>query len=195
MKNKKVLRYLIIAVVAVIIFLVSGNKAGWFGKGDLIKVSTELVAKQGIAELITANGKIQPQTEVKISAEISGEIVDLFVKEGQEVKAGDLLVKIKPDIYLSNLERMKAALNSSKSNLANSEARFAQVASQFKQTELSYNRNKKLWEQKAISQAEYEQALSQYEVAKAEVDAAKQTVNAAKFAITSSEARFSFSLF
>jgi HlyD family secretion protein len=188
MKNKKVLRYLIIAVVILLILLVVGKKAGWFGKSGITKISTELAIKRTITEIITANGKIQPETEVKISAEISGEVVEVNVKEGQQVKAGDLLVKIKPDIYLSNLERMKAALNSSKSNLANSEARFSQTESQFKQTELSYKRSKTLWDQKAISQSEWEAAQSQYEVAKAEVDAARQSVNAARFAVNSSEA-------
>jgi HlyD family secretion protein len=78
MKNKKTLKYLLIIVVALIIFAIIGKKAGWFGKTEVIKVSTELASKRTIVELITANGKIQPQTEVKISSEVSGEIVQVY---------------------------------------------------------------------------------------------------------------------
>lgn len=188
MKNKKILKYLLIALGVFIIFAIVGKKAGWFGKAETIKVSTENAAKRKIIEIITANGKIQPQTEVKISSEVSGEIVQLYVVEGQQVKAGDLLVKINPEIYLANIERMEASVNTSRSNYANSKARLAQTEAQFKTAELSYNRNKKLWEDKAISNSEYENSLSAYEVAKSDVDAAKETVNAAKFSVTSAEA-------
>ncbi|RLD81501.1 MAG: efflux transporter periplasmic adaptor subunit, partial [Bacteroidetes bacterium] len=163
-------------------------KAGWFGKEKAEKVSTELVQKRTIIEIITANGKIQPETEVKLSPEVSGEIVLLNVIEGQEVKAGELLVKINPEIYLSGIARMEASLNSAKSNLANSKARQAQTHAQFIQAELSYKRNKKLWEDKAISDSEFEAAQSNYDVAKADVDAAKESVNSARYNVMSTDA-------
>ena len=188
MKDKKILKYLIIAVVVLIVFAIVGKKAGWFGKSQATKVATELAQKRTIVEIITANGKIQPQTEVKISSEVSGEIIHLYVVEGQQVKAGDLLVKINPEIYLAGIERMEASLNTSRSNLANSKARLAQTEAQFKTAELSFKRNKKLWEDKAISNSEYENAQSSYEVALANVEASKEDVNAAKFAVMSSEA-------
>ena len=188
MKNKKILRYLIIGAVVLIIFAVIGKKQSWFGKSKAIKISTEKVSKRNIIETITANGKIQPETEVKISPDVSGEIVELNIMEGDEVEEGKLLLKIKPDIYLSNLDRMKASLNSTKSNLANSKARLVQTEAQFKQTELSFKRNKKLWAQKTISEAEWETAESSYLVAKAEVEAGRETVNAAEYAVKSSEA-------
>src|SRR3989339_939265 len=188
MKAKKILKYFIIAAIVFILIAVIGKKAGWFGKGIIHKVSTELVTKRTITEIITANGKVQPEREVKISPDVSGEIVELYFMEGDEVKQGDLLLKIKPDIYLSALDRMKAALNSSKANVENSKARMAQVEAQFVQTEISYNRNKSLYEKKAISQAEFENAKAQYEMGKADVDEAKHSVKAAEFQVNSSEA-------
>jgi len=188
MKSNKLLKYLLIAAVVLIIFAIVGKKAGWFGKEKAIKVSTELAQKRTIIEIITANGKIQPETEVKLSPEVSGEIVLLNVTEGQEVKAGDLLVKINPEIYLSGIARMEASLNSAKSNLANSKARLAQTQAQFTKAELSYKRNKKLWEDKAISDSEFETAQSNYDVAKADVDASKESVNSARYNVMSTEA-------
>jgi HlyD family secretion protein len=188
MKKNKALKYLLIAAGVLIVFAIIGKKAGWFGKSESVKVSTEIAQKRTIIEIITANGKIQPQTEVKISSEVSGEIIQLYVVEGQQVKTGDLLVKINPEIYLAGIERMEASLNSSRSNLANAKARLAQTEAQFKTTELSYKRNKKLWEDQAISNAEYENALASYEVSLAEIEAARENVNAAKFAVMSAEA-------
>jgi len=188
MKNKSLLKYFGAAVIVLIITAVVGKKLEWFGKGTILEVAVEKASKRKIIEFISASGKIQPQTEVKISPEVSGEIVELLVKEGDAVKTGDLLLKINPEIYLSTLDRIEAALNSSKSNLANSKSRFTQVQSQFKQAELSYKRQKKLWDEKAISQAEFENATSSYEVAKAEVDASEQTVRSAEFNVKSAEA-------
>jgi len=171
---KKPVKYLLVITVILIIIAIIGKRKGWFGKEIIIKVSTEKVTKRNITETITANGTIQPETEVKISPDVSGEIVELKIKEGDQVKKGDLLLKIKPDIYISSLERAKASLNSAKSQLAQAQA-------QLIDKENTYKRNKTLWEKKAISQAEYEASESAYKVAKANVDAAT-------FAIKSSEA-------
>jgi HlyD family secretion protein len=188
MKSSKLLKYLLITAGVLIVFAIIGKKAGWFGKVKATIVSTELAEKRTIVEMITSNGKIQPETEVIISSEVSGEIVQLNVVEGQQVKAGDLLVKINPEIYLAGIDRMAASMNGAKANLANSKARLAQTEAQFKTAELSFNRNKKLWEDKAISDAEYETALSNYQVAKADVEAARESVNSSKYTVMSSEA-------
>jgi len=185
---KKSFKYLIIATVILIIIAIIGKRLGWFGNENEFEINTEKATKRTIVEIITANGKIQPETEVKISSDVSGEIVELNVKEGDEVIKGDLLLKIKPDTYISGIERMEASLNSSKANFANSKARLAQVEAQFTQTELTFNRNKKLFEQGAISQADYDNANSAYEMGKADVEAAKQTVVAANYSIKSAEA-------
>lgn len=180
MKTKKLLRYSLIAVVILIVLAVVGKKAGWFGKEEAILVAVEKAKRRDIIETITANGKVQPETEVIISPDVSGEIVDLRVKEGDMVNLGQLLARIKPEVYISARDRSLAALNSSK-------ARYSQAEAQYIQKELDYNRNKKLWEQQAISEAVYETALSAYQIAMAELDAAKYSVKSAEAALAEAQ--------
>jgi len=188
MKRKKVLRYLLIIAVAILVIAMIGKKAGWFGTGPLTKVAVEAAQKRTIVETITANGRIQPEAEVKISPDVSGEIVEMAVREGDSVKKGDLLVKIKQDYYLSSRDRVNAGLNTAKANLSNARAAQTQAEAQFKQQELSYKRNKQLHDQGVLSDADYETAKTQYEVAAAQVEAAKQSVMAATYTVKSTEA-------
>ncbi len=188
MNSKKLLRYLLISAVLLIIFAVIGKKAGWFGKSNVYDVATEKVIKRNITEFITANGKIKPETEVKISPDVSGEIVELYVKDGDKVRDGQLLLKIKPDTYISIRDRSAAAVDAAKANLANSRAQLEQVKVQFEQARLTFNRNKKLWEEGVISEAEWETAKSNYEIADANVTAAEQNVLSAEYSIKSAEA-------
>jgi HlyD family secretion protein len=174
MKNNKILKILVLVVVALIIFAIVGKKAGWFGKPATVKVAVEKAMVKSIVETVTANGKIQPEKEVKISPDVSGEIVELPVKEGDFVEKGTLLFKIKPETYISARDRAQASVNSSKAMLSQAEAQLIQA-------ELSYNRNKQLWEEKTISQSDFEQAEAQYKIAKASEE------NAA-YAVKSSEA-------
>jgi len=177
-----------IAVVIVIIGLVVAKKAGWIGSNDATKISVETAAKRDIVETVSASGKVQPEKEIKISADVSGEIVELYVKEGDVVKKGTLLCKINPEIYLSSLDRAQAAVNGSVANLSSSKSRLAQAESQLQKAELTYNRNKKLYEDKVISSQDFESIKSAYEVAKAEVDAARMAIASSQFTIKSSEA-------
>ena len=174
MKNNKILKILLPIVIVLILFAVIGKKAGWFGKALTVKVAVENAQKRTIVETITANGKIQPEKEVKISPDVSGEIVELTVKEGYNVEKGQLLLRIKPDNYISQRDRSLAEISAAQARRAQSEA-------QFTQAELSFNRNKQLFDQQTISKADFEQAQATYNVAKAELDAAK-------FSITSAEA-------
>ena len=176
MKTNKILKILIPAVLVLIIFAVIGKKQGWFGKALTVKVAVENAEKRNIIETITANGKIQPEKEVKISPDVSGEIVELNVKEGEHVEKGQLLLRIKPDIYISQRDRSLAAISSAR-------ARLAQAEAQFTQAELSYNRNKQLYNEKTISKSDFEQAQASYTVAKAEVDAAKFSVVSAEASV------------
>lgn len=185
MNTNKLLRYLIISAVVLIVFAIIGKKAGWFGKSLTYDVATENVTKRNITEFITANGKIQPETEVKITPEISGEIVELLVKDGDEVKEGQLLLRIKPDIYISSFERAQAAVDASKANMANTKAQLSQVRAQYEQAKLSYNRSKKLWDEGAISEADWESAQSSFEIATANVESANQGVAGAEFQVNS----------
>ena len=174
MKNNKILKILLPIVIVLIIFAVVGKKAGWFGKALTIKVAVENAEKRTIVETITANGKIQPEKEVKISPDVSGEIVELTVKEGDNVEKGQLLLRIKPDNYISQRDRSLAEISSA-------QARLAQADAQFTQAELAFKRSKQLYDEQTISKSDFEQAEATYTVAKA-------TVDAAKFAITSAEA-------
>ena len=188
MNSGKLLKYAGIIVLIFIVFAIVGKKAGWFGKAVVYKVAVEKIQMRNIIEIITANGKIQPETEVKMTPEVSGEIIELNVKEGDDVIQGQVLGKIRPDTYVSARDRAAAAVDNSRANLANIKAMLGQVEARFTSTELSYNRNKKLWEQKTISQSEWETAESNYKSAKAEVEAAHQNVNSAEFMIKSAEA-------
>ncbi len=185
MNTKKLLRNLVIAALILIIIAVIGKKAGWFGKEITYDVATDIVRKRDITEYITANGKIQPETEVKINPEISGEIVELYVEDGDEVKEGQILLRIKPDLYISARDRTAAAVDASRANLANARAQLSQVNAHFEQAQLSYERNKKLWEEGAISEADWESAQSAYKIALANVESAKQGVAGAEFSINS----------
>ncbi len=188
MNSRKVLTYLGIAVLVLIVFVVVGKKAGFLGKSVTYDVITEKASLRTITESITANGKIQPQTEVKITPDVSGEIVELAVKDGDYVHKGQFLLKIKPDNYISGRDRAEAALNAAKANLANAKAMLAQVDARFEQSGQAFGRSKKLWDEKAISLSEWETAQSSFNVTKAEVDAARQSVASAEFSVQSAQA-------
>lgn len=179
MKKKK---YIIIGIVILALFtLVYGKKQGWFGKKEHgKKVETTYAKRVAILEKVSATGKIQPEVEVKLSSEVSGEIIKLPVKEGQEVKKGDLLVMINPDIYKSTLNRAIAGLQSQKASLNQSQARLEEA-------QANYNRTKTLFEKGIISQAEWDKTASAYKIAQANVNATKYNVQST--AATVSEAR------
>jgi HlyD family secretion protein len=189
MKNKKKrTRYILIALGVVIVIALIGKKAGWFGKSTEIKVSTDFVTKKTITETVSANGKIQPEVEVKISPDVSGEIMELDVKEGDHVKKGDLLAKINPDFYKSNLDKMVAAVNTSKANLATTKSTLATVQSQYIAAKASYDRNKTLYDSGVISASEWDAAKSAYEVALSAVDGSKESVKASEYTVISTQA-------
>lgn len=170
---KKTILYPLIAIVLIIVVLVVGKKLGWIGSEFRYKVTVEKVELRTVTETITANGKIKPEVEVKVSSDVSGEILELKVKEGDEVEKGQILARIQPDIYQRNLEKMEASLK-------NIEANLSQSVAQFKQKELAYKRNKQLWEGKTISESAYELALAEYNVAKASVEASQASLSNAQ---------------
>jgi HlyD family secretion protein len=187
-KNKKLYWIIGAGAIVILVVLIVMKRNGTIGPSQDVKVATDMVAKRTIVETVSANGKIQPETEVKLSPDVSGEIIELDVKEGDVIKKGQILAKINPEIYRSSLDRVVGALNSSKANLANSKARVAQVNAQFINAKNSFDRSKKLYDQKAISSAEYDQAISTFEQAKAEVTAAQENVKASEFGVNSAEA-------
>jgi len=173
MKSNKILKVLIIAVLVLLVFAIIGKKAGWFGKALTVKVAVEYAERRQIIETVTANGKIQPEKEVKITPDVSGEIVELLLKEGDHVEKGQLLLRIKPDIYISQRDRSLAAISSAR-------ARLTQAEAQFTQADLSFKRTSQLFEEQTISKSEFEQAEASFNVARAEVDAAKYSVTSAE---------------
>lgn len=172
--NKKTLLFISGIVVIVVGLLVYGKKAGWFGEnGNYKEVSITTIEKIDIIETISATGKIQPEVEVKLSSEVSGEIIDLPIKEGQQVKKGNVLVRINPDIIQSGLNRSQAALENVRAGLQQAEA-------SLKEAKLSYDRNKGLFEKGVISKAEWDKAVSAFEGAEAGKQSAYYSVRSAQ---------------
>ena len=187
-KKNRLMKWLLIVVGVLIVFSIVGKKAGWIGGEEKKNVTVEKVMKRDIIELVSASGKIQPEVEVKISPDVSGEIVELKVMEGDRVKKGDLLVRILPDIYQSFVDRSVATVNSSKANLENAKSRLIQAQSQHDRNILTYDRTKKLYDEKLISASDWETVKSTYEISKAEIDAAQQNVSASDYGVRSAQA-------
>jgi HlyD family secretion protein len=181
---KRILIIIISGVLVTILIVFLKNCGG----ENEIKVSVENPNERTITEIVTANGKIQPEVELKISSDVSGEIVELYVKEGGRVKKGDLLCRIKPDIYESAAEKMNATVNSSKAGMQNAVAVVEQFRANYNNAESVFNRNKKLFEQNAISTQEFEASKAQYETAKANLKASEESVKGSEFNIKSAEA-------
>lgn len=179
MNRKKI--FWIIGILAVIVLLIVLKKSGTIGTNDKgIEVETDVVKQITLTETVSATGKIQPEIEIKIASEVSGEIIELPVKEGQQVKKGDLLVRINPDLYTSGLNRTVASLSNAKAGLSQAEA-------QLKEAKANFERSKKLFDKGIISKAEWDKSVSGYEVAQANrqsayfvVQSSAATVNESK---------------
>ncbi len=171
--KKKTLIWIVSIIVLVILLLIIGKKAGWFGKsGDYKDVEVTQTAPLDITEKVAATGKIQPEVEVALSSEVSGEIIELPVKEGQIVEKGDLLVKINPDL-------IQAAVSQSQAGLQNVRAQLAQAEASEKNARLNYERNKALFEKGVISKAEWDKSVADYDMAQASVKATYYNVQSA----------------
>lgn len=178
--------YWIIGICIAILFAVIMFK---FFKGEEpTEVTTEKAVKRNIIETVSANGKIQPEAELKITSDVSGEVVEMLVKEGEQVKKGQLLCRIKPDIYESAYERVNATVNSSKANLKTTVAQLAQAQANLANAEASFARNKKLFDQNVISQQEFDASKASYEAAKANVDGITESIKASDYNVKSVEA-------
>ncbi|MDI1235766.1 MAG: efflux RND transporter periplasmic adaptor subunit [bacterium] len=170
-KKKIIITISVILLIIIIFFMLSGKK----NMG--IKVATEKVATQNIIEEVSASGTIYPESEVKISPDVSGEIIDLYVHEGDTVKKGQLLVRINPDLYQSQLDQAKAGLNNAKANSSNVQAQLTRTKANVEMQRKNFDRQKKLFSDKVISQQEYDNSEAQYNMALAELEASeKQTL-------------------
>ena len=187
-KSNKLLYYLLGAVGVIIVFAVIARSAGWVGGEKEVEVEFAKVKRAPIIEKVSASGEIQPEVEVKLSPDVAGEIIELNVQEGDSVAQGFLLVKIRPDNFISALDRTRANLNQQMANLSQTRANLQRAEAQFTQTELNFNRQKTLFEQKAISAADFEVAQANFTSSQKDLEAAKQNVVASEFIVKSSQA-------
>jgi len=177
------LKHIIITVVAIVALLVILKLAGVIGGDKTEKVTTEKASDKTVVETVTASGKIQPETEVKLSSEVSGEVVELKVKEGDIVKAGQLLCKVRPDVLQSGYERTVATFNAQKASVAAAQQQLIQNQANFVNAEATYKRNVELFNKKVISASEFDSAKAAYLTAKANLASAKENVTGAKFTL------------
>lgn len=183
----KTVKWILIVLGILIVVLVAGKLIA--GNGDEgVKVSTEKAIKRTIIETVNASGKVYPEVEVKISPDISGQITDLFVKEGDSVKKGQVLARIYADIYATQRDQAAAAVNQQQAVTANSQAQLDALKATMDQAQRTYERQKQLLEDKVISKAEFEQAESAYLSAKANYTATIQAIRGNKASVLSAQA-------
>lgn len=187
-KSNKVIYWLIGVLLLIILFLVVGKRAGWIGKPNELEVELAKAKRVTIIEKVSASGTVQPVTEVKIAPEVSGEIIELLVEEGDSVARGQLLVKIRPDTWESQLQRAQASLSQQRANLAQAEASLNAAKAAFIRAEQEFKRQETLWNQKVISESDWQLANQNYTIARTDVTAAEKGVEAARFIIQSTEA-------
>ncbi|MCA6378645.1 MAG: efflux RND transporter periplasmic adaptor subunit [Cytophagales bacterium] len=187
-KSNKLLYWGIGIVVFLIIFLIIGKSQGWIGKSRDLEVEFTKSKKASITEKVSASGTVQPVIEVKLAPEVSGEIIELNVQDGDSVSTGKVLVKIRPDVWLSQLERSEALLSQQKANLESSRASLSRAEATFMRSEQDYKRQEKLWNEKVISEADWQLAQQNYKVAQNDLRSATQGLEAAKYVVNSSNA-------
>lgn len=186
--NKKLL-WIIIALVVLIVAMIGLKKAGVIGKEEGIKVTSEKAALRTIIETVNASGKVYPEIEVKVSPDISGEIVELNVNEGDSVKKGQVLARIYADIYLTQRDQVAAGVNQSKAQLSNSTAGLAGLKATLDNLKNTYERQKKLYNEKVVSRAEFETAEQNYLTAQANYNAAREGLKSSEASIQSAQAQ------
>jgi HlyD family secretion protein len=184
----KTTKYILIALGVLVVLLIIGKATGLIGKSDKTQVATEKSAVRDINETVSASGKIKPHVEVKISPEVSGEVVELPIKEGDVVKKGQLLCKIRPDILKSGYERAVASYNSQKASVGNSSQMLKQAEATFTNQSAIYKRSKELFDNKVLTAAEFGNAKASYEGAKASLEASKQNVIGSTYGLAQSSA-------
>jgi HlyD family secretion protein len=187
-KKNNTLKYVLIGAGVLLVVAVAGSKLGWFGKSDTVQVAVEKAVARSIVETVSASGKVQPEVEVKLSAEVSGEVVQLLVKEGDVVKRGQLLCKVRPDVLQSGYDRAVASLNSQRAALASSQQSLKQAEANFTNTAAKYKRNQELFSKKVISAAEFDAVKAEYEAARASLEAVRQNVVGSRFGVQQSNA-------
>ncbi len=152
----KKLIWIIGGLVGVVVIMIILKKAGIVGKEEGLSVTTEKATTRTIIETVNASGKVYPEIEVKVSPDISGEIVELNVEEGDSVKRGQVLARIYADIYGTQRQQAAAGVSQSQAQVLNSQAQLGALKATFDQAEVTFNRQKQLLDEKVISRAEFE---------------------------------------
>jgi len=184
----KTTKYILISLGALIVILLLAKAMGIIGKPQVTQVATEKTTLRVINETVSASGKIKPHVDVKISPEVSGEVVELPIKEGDVVKKGQLLCKIRPDILKSELDRNVASFNSQKATIGNTKQMLRQAQATFDNQQSIYKRDKALYDKQVITAAEFEAARAGYQGAEAALEAAKQNVIGSTYGLAQSSA-------
>ncbi|WP_295720970.1 efflux RND transporter periplasmic adaptor subunit [Mucilaginibacter sp.] len=184
----KTTKYILIGLGALVVLLIIAKATGLIGKPPLTQVATEKADVREINETVSASGKIKPHIEVKISPEVSGEVVELPIKEGDVVKKGQLLCKIRPDILKSGYDRAIASYNTQKASVGNSGQMLKQAEATFNNQAGIFKRSQELYKNKVLTVSEYENAKAAFEGAKASLEAAKQNVIGSQYGLAQSSA-------
>ncbi|MEP0985284.1 efflux RND transporter periplasmic adaptor subunit [Ekhidna sp.] len=187
--NNKILYILGGLVVVLVLFALIGKSQGWVGQKKKIAVDVANAERNTIIEKVSASGQVQPVVEVQLSPEVSGEIIELKIQEGDSVSKGDFLLRIRPDNFQSAYDQAVAGLNQQKAALAQAKAARARAAANFKRAEQDYKRQQTLYDQKVISEADFQLAEANYQIAEQDYESAKESVNAGEYILTSAEAR------
>jgi HlyD family secretion protein len=185
----KKLWWIIGGLVVLVVVLVGLKKAGVLGKEEGFKVSTDKVGKRTIIETVTANGKVYPEIEVKVSPDVSGEITELNVAEGDSVHRGQVVARIYADIYNSQRDQAAAIVNQQSAQVENSTAALDAFKARLDQAKITYDRQKQLLDDKVISRAEFETADQAYKTAQADYNAAQKGIKGGQAAIQSAQAQ------
>ncbi len=176
----------ILLVLAVTLIILKKKEV--IGKKEGVKVATEKITRRTIIETVSASGKVYPEDERKVSSDVSGEVVEMFVEEGDSVRKGQLLAKVFADVLTSDRDRAASIVNQQEAQVGNTEASLRAFEARLNQAKLSYDRQKKLFDEKVISKSEFETAEGAYLTAKADLDAAKQTIRSGKASVQSAQA-------
>jgi HlyD family secretion protein len=185
--NKK-LKWIIISLAILIVLLIVLKKAGVLGKDEGIKVTSQKVVRTTIVETVNASGKIYPEVEVKLSPDISGEIVELNVEEGDSVRKGQVLARIYGDIYATQRDQAAAIVNQQQAQVANASASLAALQAQLDQAKKTYDMQKQLFDEKVISRNEFNTADAAYKTAIANLNAARQGIRGSQASVQSAKA-------
>ncbi len=183
----KTVKWILISLVILIVALVGLKAAGVFGKDEGTKVTAEKVQRRTITEIVNASGKIYPEIEVKVSPDISGEITELTVKEGDSVKKGQVVARIFADIYAIQANQAASGVAQSQAQVANSQASLAALQATLDQAGKTYNMQKQLYDEKVISRNEFNVAEAAYKSAQANYNAARQTIRGGQAAVQSAQ--------